>query len=147
MKVARKVFLLAGLGVLVAIQALGSSRLLSRDGARIQWPEPGSRHGRAFVAGGDAWMAPGPAAIAGIELEARPSDSPGAAPLLFPAERAVVRYKGAPLFALPTWSAPVSLPAEGEWSLKIVATAVDGRRVESAPRRTRIGASGAGSGA
>jgi hypothetical integral membrane protein (TIGR02206 family) len=138
MKRSRIVFLGVGLGMLVSIQALGTSLLLSRDGARIQWPEPGSRHGRDFISSGDVWMAPGPGAIASLVVEARPGFSPEASPIVFPAERAIVRYQGRALFALPTWTARISLPFDGDWALKLAATTSDGRRVESSAKKAII---------
>jgi hypothetical integral membrane protein (TIGR02206 family) len=135
MKRERAIFLVVGLALLVGVQAISTSLLLSPDGARIQWPEPGSTHGLSFVASGDAWMAPGPAAISELRLEATPMGKAQAALLVFPAERQVVKSGSAALFALPFWSARASLPAEGSWSLRLVAIARDGRRVESAPRR------------
>jgi hypothetical integral membrane protein (TIGR02206 family) len=147
MKKSRIRFIAIGLGGLLAVQVVNTAGLLSRDGARIQWPEPGSRHGPDFVASGDVWMAGGSEAISSLKLEAWPTSSPSPGPssstisaaLEFPAERAVVQYQGRPLFSLPTWSARVRLPAEGDWSIRAVAFAADGRRVESAARRVSVG--------
>lgn len=135
MKRSLAVFLVVGLALLLAIQVLCTSMLLAPAGARIQWPEPGSRHGLAFIVSGDAWTAPGPGAIASLRVEARPASSPGAEPLGFSAERPYIRYGGQSRYALPTWTARVALPSEGDWSLKAVALTTDGRRVESAGRR------------
>ena len=134
MKRSRAIFLAIGLALLVAVQAISTSLLLSRDGARIQWPEPGSRHALSFVASGDAWMAPGPSGISGLWLQAWDEDKPGSSPLSFPAERPVVKDRGQPLFPLATWSAKASLPSAGNWVLRLVAVGRDGRRIASAPR-------------
>jgi len=133
-------FLVVGLVLLLAVQVLCTSMLLAPAGARMQWPEPGSRHGLAFIASGDAWAAPGPGAIASLRVEARPASSPGAAPLSFPAERSYIRYGSQFRYALPTWTARVVLPAEGDWSLKAVALTTDDRRIESARRRILVSA-------
>jgi hypothetical integral membrane protein (TIGR02206 family) len=135
MKRSRAAFLVVGLVLLLAVQVLCTSMLLAPAGARMQWPEPGSRHGLEFIASGDAWAAPGPGAIVSLRVEAVPGSTPGAEPLGFPAERPHIRYGGQSRYALPTWTARVALPSEGDWSLKAVALTTDGRRIESAGRR------------
>jgi hypothetical integral membrane protein (TIGR02206 family) len=151
MRGTRRTFLIVGFSLLFCVQAVNTALLLSPDGARLQWPEPGSRHSRAFIASGDAWMAPGPAAISELYVEARRAEgAAGAASsaaagaavgeaLSFPAERAVVKGgAGSPSFALPTWSARIGLPSEGDWLLSATAIAADGRRVQSASRRISV---------
>jgi len=135
MKRSRAVFLVVGLGLLLTVQGVSTSLLLIPDGARIQWPEPESRHGLDFTASGDAWASPGPWAISSLQVEARPSGSPEATPLGFPAERPVIVYGRRSPYALPTWTARVALPAAGDWTLRIAARTTDGRRIESAGRR------------
>jgi hypothetical integral membrane protein (TIGR02206 family) len=137
MRRSRKIFLIVGYALLFGIQAVNTSLLLSPDGARIQWPEPGSSHPKEFSASGDVWMAPGSAAVSELFVEARPAG--GGAVLAFPAERAVVQGRaGSASYALPSWSARIALPSEGEWLLDAAAIGADGRRVQSAGRRVEI---------
>jgi len=106
----------------------------------MQWPEPGSHHGLNFIASGDAWAAPGPGAITSLRVEALSVSTPSAELISFPAERPYIRYGGQSRYALPTWTARVELPSEGDWSLKVVALTTDGRRVESSGRRIFVAA-------
>ena len=138
MKRSRAAFLVVGLGLLVAVQAICTSLLLAPDGARIQWPESGSSHGREFVASGDAWAAPGQDSIASISVVARPSPSTGGEPLAFPAARAYISLGRQPRYALPTWTARLVVPQDGEWTLRAVAITTDGRRIESGERALRV---------
>jgi hypothetical integral membrane protein (TIGR02206 family) len=105
----------------------------------MQWPEPFSSHGKNFTASGDAWMAPGSAAISALFVEARKAGASGGADLSFPAERPVVKGRSASdSFALPTWKARISLPSEGDWLLSATAIGADGRRVRSASREVVV---------
>ncbi len=138
MKRPRLVFLVVGLVLLVAVQAICTSLLLVPDGVRIQWPEPGSSHGRRFVASGDAWAAPGQGAISTLAVEARRESSSGGEPRVFPAARPYISYVRQSRYALPTWSARIDLPENGTWSLTAVALTNDGRRIESTARQVTV---------
>jgi hypothetical integral membrane protein (TIGR02206 family) len=154
MRRSSRIFIALGLSLLAGVQVSNSLRLLARDGARIAWPEPGSSQSLVFTASGDAWMAPGPSAIASIRVEARPAAgaareplSAEEAPLVFAAERAIVRGgRGAAPFALPYWTARIELPDAGPWTLRATATAGDGRSVSSEPRLFSVAAPAEGGG-
>jgi hypothetical integral membrane protein (TIGR02206 family) len=130
-KRSRTVLVACGLGLILGSQAVYTVLLAAPDGARIRSPEASTPVDRTFVAAGDAWMRGG---MDGISVTAQPVGRAGQASLRVEASRDTVRHRGRALFGLSTWSARVTLPADGRWEIRAAVAAADGRIIQSACR-------------
>ena len=130
-RLSRKIFASAGIALILGAQLVFVVILARPDGARIRSPQESFTVDRAFVAAGDAWKKSGAVRIEVIASSRGPAAS-GA--LSFAASPDQVKYRGAPLFALSTWSARVELPADGRWELQAVVHGADGTETRSAHR-------------
>ncbi len=123
MRPLHRLLIIAGFTLVFGSEAVFIIVLSRPDGVRIRSPERTVTLGRTFVVSGDAWMRGG---VDRIEVMAAPKGAQALAPIAFPANRDVVRYRGQPLFPLSTWSTRVELPGDGEWSLQAVALGSSG---------------------
>jgi hypothetical integral membrane protein (TIGR02206 family) len=134
----RLLFVLAGPILIVGAQLVFMILLARPQGARIRSPQESFTVDRTFVIAGDAWKKGG---IAAIAVDARCIDRVDVGKLGFAATRDAVKYRGAVLFRLSTWSAKAELPVEGRWELQVVVLGNDGREIRSPVRSVQVVAS------
>jgi hypothetical integral membrane protein (TIGR02206 family) len=125
------IIIAAGFLLILGSEIVYTVLLATPAGIRIRSPEGNVALSRSFVVSGDAWMKKG---IVSIRVEADPRNRALSQRLVVAAERDTVLDRGRPLFALSTWNATVELPVDGSWSIRAVATAVDGTEVASSAR-------------
>jgi hypothetical integral membrane protein (TIGR02206 family) len=125
-----KAFIVSGFIVLYGMQVLMSALLCRPDGIRMHAPPPGISLPLATIVVGDAWLKGGVEAIA-----VRVRDLSSGAVWAVPAERDAIRYNGVPVSMLAAYRASLQFPAAGAYELSAVASAADGRRVQTSPRR------------
>jgi hypothetical protein len=135
MRTWQKVFLAAGLVLILGVQAVFTVLLSTPAGIRVDHPVAGRTVPLAVPFTGTAWIRAG---IDRIEVTAR-NPATGAV-VTVPGKRLAVKYDGVVAFLLSFWRAEITLPSEGAWELDARAIGVDGTIVETGPRTVQAAA-------
>lgn len=138
-----KAFLGTGLSLVLGMSLLFTILLAKPEGVRLANPARGQVTGLAVDVAGDAWFAPGPAALSAVRVIAR---GPGNAEVAVGAGRLVVKDRGRPTLPLSRWRGRIDLPVAGSWTLEAEARSVEGRVLRSDPKTIEV-SPGAGGGA
>ena len=130
-------FLAGGVAVLLALTVTFSVVLTTPDGVRMANPADGETVGLGLDLAGDAWFAPGPAALSAATVTASGPDLELSAAM----QRVVVQGGGpggsAPL-PLARWKGRLEFPAAGAWTLVAEAKSTTGAVLRTAPRRVTV---------
>jgi hypothetical integral membrane protein (TIGR02206 family) len=131
----RWIIVAAGFAVILGAQAVFTIVLATPEGVRIHSPQQGLLQDRSLVVAGDAWARRG---VASVRVEAIPADQRATGILSFPAARDAVTARGVTLFRLSSWSARVTLPGDGRWTLRAVSVDTAGRETATPPRELGV---------
>jgi hypothetical integral membrane protein (TIGR02206 family) len=135
MQRSRTLIVLCGFVLILGAQVVFTIVLSTQNGIRMKSPQTGIPLGRTFVASGDVWARVG---ISTVRVEALPAPEGSAGVVTFAAQRDAVKSRGRTLYLLSSWSAALTLPSDGDWLLRGVLLAADGRETATPPRLVSV---------